>query len=335
MKPNFRIKSKDKDLTEAIRSRLVKLTVKDEACLKSDKLCIELADDPPIALPEEGQVFEVALGYEDVLVDIGSYATKHVAISGAPRVLKIEASALDQSASIKSQREQSWSSTTLGRVVGEIARRNGLKPAVIDELQNIAIEYETQTESDIQFLNRLARRYDMIVKISDRFLMVSPADKSQKASGGTLPKISVTNPIKYEYSGEQTKRYTGVRAYWYDNDAAKKNYVLVGKQGVVLELEFNKVTEDSARRAAEAKFREVSRKGKTLTFTVPGDCALAAERKCSLSGVREGVDGEWVIKSVEHVIDGSTFQSTVECTVDGYKETKPDPADGEPEQEAS
>ncbi|HYX32202.1 MAG TPA: hypothetical protein VE954_03755 [Oligoflexus sp.] len=87
----------------------------------------------------------------------------------------------------------------------------------------------------------------------------------------------------------------------------------------MLELEFNKITEAAACRAAETKFREVVRKGKSLSFTVPGNWGLAAERKCIVSGIRESVDGEWVIKSVEHTIDGSGFQTSVDCSVDGYK----------------
>jgi phage protein D len=93
---------------------------------------------------------------------------------------------------------------------------------------------------------------------------------------------------------------------------------MYGKEGVVLELEYNKITEAGARRAAETKFREVVRKGKTLTLTVPGNVQLASERKIDVQGFGAGIDGEWVIKSVEHAIDGSGFQSSVECSVDGF-----------------
>ncbi len=45
MIPNFRIETDGKDLTEAIRSRLLRLTVRDEASWKSDTMILELADD--------------------------------------------------------------------------------------------------------------------------------------------------------------------------------------------------------------------------------------------------------------------------------------------------
>ncbi len=45
MNPNFRIETKNGDLTEKIRSRLEKLTVRVEARWKSDSLTLELTDD--------------------------------------------------------------------------------------------------------------------------------------------------------------------------------------------------------------------------------------------------------------------------------------------------
>jgi phage protein D len=321
--PNFRITSDGKDLTNAIRSRLLRLTIRDEKKLKSDSLSIELADDPPITLPKDNQIFDVAIGYKDLLVNVGSFATKHIAVSGPPRILKIEASAMNQAASLKTRREQSWESTTLGDLVAAIARRNGLLPAVIPDLKAIPIAHENQTESDAAFLQRLGRRYDFLFKVASGRLIATPFDKSLKASGSELPKIKVSNPIRYEFSGDQTKRYTGVRAYWYDSQAAAKRYVFFGQQGVVLELEFNQVSEAQARKVAEAKFREVSRKGKTLSFTVPGNQDLAVERAVVVSGIRAGIDGEWIIKSVEHSIDGSGFVSAVNCSVNSYKEDSP------------
>jgi uncharacterized protein len=285
-------------------------------------MSLTLADEPAIEWPANGQVFDVDIGYEDLLVDVGSYAVQHIAVSGPPRTLKIEATALQRNKSLKSQREQSWDSVTLGSIVQEIARRSGLKAAVAVDLQNTLIDHEDQTESVIAFMTRLGRRYDAVIKVSSGNLIAVKVGKAKTASGRDLPAINVSNPISYEYSGDQTKGYTGVRAFWYDSGAVRKQTVLVGKEGVVLELDFNKVAEDGARKAAESKFRDVARKGKTLSLTVSGNPELAAELKCTVLGIRDGVDGEWIIKSVEHTIDGSGFQSKVDCEVSGYQQSE-------------
>jgi phage protein D len=321
MIPNFKIETKNGDLTEQIRSRLERLVIRDEASYKSDTMTLELVDDG-IQWPTNGLEFTVALGYDNVLTTVGKFTTKHIGVSmSGRRILKIEAAAMEQSSSLKSQREQSWDSTTLGAIAEEIARRNQLKPQVFDELKAIAIQHEDQTESDLAFLCRLGRRYDLTVKVSGRYLIVAPQDKSGDPDGSNMP-ISITSPLRFEFSGDQTQRYTGVRAFWYDNEAAEKKHVMYGKEGVVLELEYNKGSEQGARKAAEAKFREVVRKGKTLSLTVPGNTQLAAERKIDASGLGQGIDGEWVIKTVEHVYAPCGFESTVECSVDGYKREK-------------
>jgi uncharacterized protein len=321
MNPNFKIETKNGDLTEQIRSRLERLTIRDEASYNSDTMTLELVDDG-IEWPKEGTEFTVSLGYENVLTTVGKFTFKHVRYSSkGKQTLTITAAAMEHAASLKSQREQSWDATTLGAIAEEIARRNSLKPQVFDELKAIPIEHEDQTESDIAFLCRLGRRYDLTVKVSGRYLMLAPADKSGDPDGTNKP-ILIRNPTGVDYSGDQTQRYTGVRAFWYDNEAAEKKHVLYGKEGVVLELEYNKITEAGARKAAETKFREVVRKGETLSFTVPGNLQLAAERKADVQGIRPAIDGIWVIKTVEHVYAPGGFESSVECSVDGYKEVK-------------
>ncbi|HET9241014.1 MAG TPA: contractile injection system protein, VgrG/Pvc8 family [Oligoflexus sp.] len=321
MIPNFRIETKNGDLTDQIRSRLEKLTIRDEASWKSDSMTLELVDDG-IEWPAAGLEFTVALGYDNVLTTVGKFTTKHIGVSmNGRRTLKIEAAAMESSAALKSQREQSWDGTTLGAIAEEIARRNGLKPMVFDELKSVAIDHEDQTESDIAFLVRLGRRFDHTVKVSGRYLMITPKDKGGDPSG-TNQAIRIENPIRFEYSGDQTQRYTGVRAFWYDHEAAEKRFVMYGNEGVVLELEYNKITEADARRAAEAKFREVVRRGKTLTLAVAGNVQLAAERRIDVRGLGVGIDGEWVIKSVEHIIDGSGFHSNAECSVEPDSESK-------------
>ncbi|WP_141735880.1 phage late control D family protein [Oligoflexus tunisiensis] len=284
-------------------------------------MCLELVDDPPLAWPSDGQVFDVAMGYEDELVDLGSYAVKHISCSRSPPILKIECAAVEQNASLKSQKSQGWDSVSLADIASTIARRNGLKPAVASEFSEIRIEHEDQTESDIAFLTRLCRRYDAVVKVSSGHLSLTSTSRGKKASGESFSPIVLTDFVRWEYSGDQTKKYSGVRAYWWDEAAAEKQYVLVGKQGVVLDLDFNRGSADAARRAAETKFREVVREGRTFSWTVPGNPEIASERIVFAKGAREGVDGEWTVKSVDHVLDQGGFLSIGACEVDGNKES--------------
>jgi uncharacterized protein len=92
MKPAFRIWTDDRDLTTEIAKRLISITVKDRAGVADDSLQIVLRDQPPIALPKPGIILHVALGYEDHLDEVGSYAIKPVSLKVDPAEISIEGS---------------------------------------------------------------------------------------------------------------------------------------------------------------------------------------------------------------------------------------------------
>lgn len=187
-------------------------------------------------------------------------------------------------------------------------------------LSSIRLSHEDQIESDIAFLTRLGRRFDAIVKVSSDFLIFSEESRASQVSGGELPRVLLTDITSFEYSSDQSPSYSGVRAFWYDVKTAKKNQILIGKEGAVLNLEYTKRSEAEARRAAESKLRSILRRGKNLSLTVLGNPEIAAERIGLIQGLREGIDGEWIIKSVEHLIDSSGYLSKVQCETSGFND---------------
>lgn len=44
-----------------------------------------------------------------------------------------------------------------------------------------------------------------------------------------------------------------------------------------------------------------------------GDPNLTAERPLTATGFRDGINGDWLIKRVEHHIDSSGYRCDVEC----------------------
>ncbi|MDQ3232363.1 MAG: hypothetical protein M3Q07_11125 [Pseudobdellovibrionaceae bacterium] len=51
------------------------------------------------------------------------------------------------------------------------------------------------------------------------------------------------------------------------------------------------------------------------------------QRSIDVRAFWSGIDGDWVIKSAEHVLDASGWQTNIEGSVNGYKEA----AEGEDE----
>ena len=56
---------------------------------------------------------------------------------------------------------------------------------------------------------------------------------------------------------------------------------------------------------------DFNRKGDEFTLTVPGRTDLIAEGRVRLEGFRGGLNGDWVLKRVEHRIDRSGFVTSV------------------------
>ena len=98
-KPDFRIVADCHDITSIIRSRLVSLSLTDEAGLQSDTLELVLADHDPsrrIVLPPTGAELEVWLGYAGALCRMGLFVVDELELSGPPGRLVIKAKAAVQ-----------------------------------------------------------------------------------------------------------------------------------------------------------------------------------------------------------------------------------------------
>ena len=70
---------------------------------------------------------------------------------------------------------------------------------------------------------------------------------------------------------------------------------------------------DEAQRAATAKLDALQRGAAQLSLTALGNPALHAESKIKLSNIRSPIDGEWLIKRVEHQFDSRGFVTRLEA----------------------
>ena len=95
MKPIFKVKTDDKDITDTLLPRLVSLNITDETGLVSDKAEILLDNrDNILEIPPRGTNLEISLGYENQdLVLMGSYIVDNIDLSSPPSRMRIIAKA--------------------------------------------------------------------------------------------------------------------------------------------------------------------------------------------------------------------------------------------------
>ncbi len=312
MIPHYRITTDGKDLSSAIASRFISLTLDDEAGVKSDKMELVLADSPEmIERPKKDQTFDIAIGYLDVLVDQGSFTVTAVEAKGPPSQIKVTATAVQGTKSMMSQKEESWDNKTIAEIVDTIAKRNNLIPAVATAFTKIKIIHFDQTESDAAFLTRIAEMHDATFKITMDRLVFVERGKALRVSGNELPMLYLKSYKSYDLKAAIEPLYTGVRTYWWDRGEAQRKAFLIGKEGKVYENEYNQQDEETARRVAEAKYKKITRRKRELVITIAGNQEIFAERKCTISNVRSDIDGIWLIKSVRQQINSSGFTTSI------------------------
>lgn len=318
MKPDFRILADLQDITARIRDRLLSLRITDEAGIQSDTVEILLDDrDGRIEWPAHGVELEVFLGDgRSGLSRMGLYVVDEVEHSGPPASLTIRGKAADMRAAIKAPRTRSWHDLSLGDLVATIATEHGLSPRVAESLAGIHVTHLDQTEeSDLHLLTRLAREHGAVAKPVAGFLVFVPRGEAKAATGRDLPTIPITatDVSRHRMTQAERGKYQAVRAWWHDPNGADRVPVLVGDGKPVYTLRHPYPDAEAATRAATAKLESLRRGNATRSLTLIGNPALQAEGKIRLTGLRDPVDGKWLLQRVEHQFDGRGFVTRIEA----------------------
>ncbi len=148
MTPAWSISADGVDITSRFNDRLLELTVTDNEGLKSDSCEILVDDrDGQLAIPRKGAILAISMGYRETgLTFMGLYTVDEVEVSGFPRQMRISASAADLREKLKEQRSKGYDKKKIGDIVGEIAKRHNLKPAVSSALKDFEYEHLAQSE---------------------------------------------------------------------------------------------------------------------------------------------------------------------------------------------
>ncbi len=332
MRPDFSIHAGSEDVTQAIKDRLLELSVTDEAGIKSDKLKLVLDDrrlsnGSVAALPGMGTKLSVALGYaESGLRSMGCYMVDEVELRHSPATLAVSASAADMSSPFRCRKTRSWDASTLGAMVESIALEHGFIPRIDPELGRVVIPHLDQvSESDMALLTRLAEKHDAIAKPVQGYLVLARAGEAKSVSGEDMPwfnlDISEISSWTFRHrarspggksSGERgAEKQGGFKAHWWDCEAGKDRWVTVGEEPFE-ELAYRHKTAAEARAAASAKLNKGQRQEGSLSLSMPSNPKLAAE--CPLTiNLRPGLARTWRIIKVEHRLNSSGFTTQVEA----------------------
>jgi phage protein D len=322
--PAFRVIADGVDVTQAIADRLLSIRITDQAGQQSDSLEIALDDrDKLMPLPRSGAWLRVWIGYSDngrLPVYMGAFAVDECELGMGPRSLVIKATAAQTAPElVKEQRTQSWHGQTLGEIVREIAKRNGLNPVIKGELAAVRIKHEDQTnESDQSFLTRLAEKFKATIKPADGNLVVVP-----RAGGTGTFTIRLEEVTDWKANLKNRGAYGQVKVKWLDRKANKEKLQTFGEKGPLPVFEEKHLFRDEAeaKAAAESRLQSLKSGEVRISLKLPGRPDMNADGSITLVGFRPEVDGTWVAKSITHDLSGGGYSTSVECGTKGEEDS--------------
>ncbi|WP_338500963.1 contractile injection system protein, VgrG/Pvc8 family [Pseudomonas poae] len=321
MTPQFRIVANGSDITSLINDRLLLLRTTDKPGMESDDFELRIDDrDGMVTLPARGAGIEIYLGYaETSLARLGRYVVDEIEVSGPPDTIVIRGKASDMRGTGKSIRSGSWEDVPLSKIVSDIAARNGWKPACT--ISTKVVRADQLHESDFSFITRLAKQYDATAKVADGKLMVMQRQAGLSASGKVIGAITLTrsdvsrwqfrlgdrNAHKTVVAKHQDKRTGTLSVVSLDNSDLPDGLPAVHADR---HIHPNKTAAESAAKARLAAF---NRSTAGVRLEMPGRMDLFAERSINAQGFKVGLDGEYLVDSVEQTFTQAGWSTIVEC----------------------
>lgn len=319
--PAWRVTLDGQDLTGVIAPRLISLRVTECRTEDLDQLDIELSDhDGLLEIPDKDAELTVMLGWQQAgLIDKGRFVVDEIEHSGSPDVLTLRARSVDLLAAMRVRVERSYHQASVADIVGSIASLHGLTPTVGEAVGATVIEHIDQTESDLAFLNRLGKQFDLVATVKSGYLLFLPANEAKTFSGQDLPTVTLArsegDDHRYHEAGRDA--YSGVRAYWHDPRQAERRSVVAGAADNAKQLRESFATEADALAAAKAEWQRIQRGVATLTYTLAnGRPHIAPQTPVRVTGFKPKISAiDWIVKRCEHALDGGGLRSQLEMEI--------------------
>lgn len=329
-----------KDVTSEVfgkRGPLFSLSVTDEAGRKSDAVELELDDREGFKAPAPNTEIQVWLGYEPTPVYMGRYKvdqwTKRGGDSG--RMLHVSAKAAELTSDIRAARARSYHGKTVGQIVNEVAGRHGLTAVVDPEVAGRPIGHIDQShESDVHFLTRLAHRNGATFKLADGKIVIAKKGATKLPSGSAKPTITLTPGMVATWTATSANRgdYKAVSAQYGDHKHGRRGRVRSGAGNPEHRVRVLYATKNEAHRASFAAQHDLKRGTANFETEGAGLPDVFAECVILAKGFDPDVDGEYVVKSVRHVLESRGFRTTLTMeTLGEATDSETDTSDGDTE----
>lgn len=310
-------------------SRLIKATIRDEEGQKSDTLTFELDDRGNVVpLPKKGTKLRVQLGDENGLYDKGTFEVHAPQLKGGPDgqfvIVQAKGTSLSANKKLKEVGSENFpEGATLKQIAEEVAGRSGLSLRIDGALASVTYADGAfrHQQSDLDFLFNLVEGANGLLKVQGDVLAIAERGSGKSAGGKDLPVIEVSRreAKEWEYTPGDRPNYSRVTGAWLDQKTGRKRIHTeqTGLEGPMFGLRETFKTEAEAKKAAEAKAKELGRTSGNFTVTIAGRGEGGAGCNVIARGFRPEINGGWRAKAFEDVFTSGPsggWTSKLECT---------------------
>lgn len=329
--PAFTLVVNQKDVTTAVLDRLVSLTVKKFSKGESASLSLEIADTDPlnrIAAPQNDDQIHLHMGYADNITDMGTFVIDSVTLGGGADkadTMQIEAKGINTSSKMFDRKYKIWKSEEkgkplmLGDIIKKIATGHGLTGKVSPVLATVEVQREIQRrESDISFLRYLAEKHQAVVSFYKKNLALVHLNTATVSGAPIPPQIISPTLIKsWNVTFGNRWDFKKIKAEWWDADEAGLKVAETvnsnADAGIDKEYTIKSIagSEKEAMRLALAEKKRLSDQCNMLTIDMIGNANIYPLTPVVIAGVRNHVDGTWMVGDVSHNLSSSGFTTNL------------------------
>ncbi|WP_212722899.1 hypothetical protein [Zooshikella ganghwensis] len=123
--------------------------------------------------------------------------------------------------------------------------------------------------------------------------------------------MSAKDITSYRGSLPERSGYKRVVAKYHNSSTGQTESITVGQGEPARTLSMQYPTREAAQAAVNAAIKGAERSKSSLEITLPGDPKLMAERPINITGLRAGLDGQWLIKTARHRMSGEGYGVSV------------------------
>ena len=241
---------------------------------------------------------------------LGAYAVASVDLALPEDAIQLTATGADlRGTGLRTPATRAWADgLTLAGLAEQIAASHGYEAVIHSSFRGLTLPHLDQiTESDLQFLSRVADRYDADIRYAGPALLMLPRYAVETA--GSLPlHVELATWTNLNIQIRDRSHWSAATARYFDFDAGAPVTVRYGAaEGAAWEVLGVQGDAATARAAAQRAYSRLLERSWTLTATVPGDPNLIPHCRLTIPSLEpRAVPVEWRVIEATHRVRKKT-----------------------------